>query len=108
MKTLRTPDERFEKLPDYPFSPNYLNVPDGEGGELRIHYLDEGPADAEVILLMHGQPTWSYLYRHMVGPLDDAGFRVGDALLRTNKRSTPMARRLLHRRSGLRARVARR
>ena len=76
MKTLRTPDERFEELKDYPFAPNYLSVADTEGGTLRIHYLDEGPADGDVVLLMHGQPAWSYLYRHMIPPLVDAGFRV--------------------------------
>lgn len=72
----RTPDDRFDTLPDYPFQPNYLQVDDTEGGELRIHYLDEGPADGEVVLLLHGQPTWSYLYRHMIPPLVEAGFRV--------------------------------
>jgi haloalkane dehalogenase len=76
MEILRTPDERFEKLKDYPFCPNYLSVADTEGGTLRIHYLDEGPADGDVVLLMHGQPAWSYLYRHMIPPLVDAGFRV--------------------------------
>ncbi len=55
MKILRTPDERFENLPDYPFEPNYLEVPDGQGGNLRIHYLDEGPKDTgSTDLLMHG------------------------------------------------------
>jgi len=71
MKLLRTPDERFENLPDYPFRPNYLNV---EG--IRIHYIDEGLKDAEVILLMHGEPSWSYLYRHMIPILLEAGFRT--------------------------------
>ena len=76
MQFKRTPDERFENLDNYPFQPNYLQVEDGEGGELRIHYLDEGPADGDVVLLMHGQPAWSYLYRHMIPPLVEAGFRV--------------------------------
>jgi haloalkane dehalogenase len=76
MKFRRTPDERFENLEDYPFEPNYLSVDDTENGQLRIHYLDEGPADGDVVLLMHGQPTWSYLYRHMIPPLVEAGFRV--------------------------------
>ncbi|MBW2624558.1 MAG: haloalkane dehalogenase, partial [Deltaproteobacteria bacterium] len=63
MQILRTPEERFENLPDYPFTPNYLEVPDGEGGSLRIHYLDEGPRDAAcTVLLMHGEPSWSFLY----------------------------------------------
>ena len=60
MKYSRTPDARFDNLKDYAFEPHYLSVDDTEGGELRLHYLDEGPADARVILLMHGQPTWSY------------------------------------------------
>jgi haloalkane dehalogenase len=76
MEFKRTPDERFENLADYPYEPNYLQVGDTQGGELRLHYLDEGPADAPVVLLMHGQPTWSYLYRFMIPPLLEAGFRV--------------------------------
>ena len=76
MEFKRTPDECFGSLEDYPFEPNYLSVDDTEGGQLRIHYLDEGPADGDVVLLMHGQPTWSYLYRHMIPPLVEAGFRV--------------------------------
>ena len=76
MQFKRTPDERFDNLVDYQFQPNYLQVEDGEGGELRIHYLDEGPADGDVVLLLHGQPVWSYLYRHMIPPLVEAGFRV--------------------------------
>jgi haloalkane dehalogenase len=76
MEFKRTPDERFENLADYPYEPNYLQVGDTRDGELRLHYLDEGPADAPVVLLMHGQPTWSYLYRFMIPPLLEAGFRV--------------------------------
>lgn len=76
MEFKRTPDERFDNLVDYPFKPHYLQVDDGEGGQLRIHYLDEGSADGEVVLLLHGQPAWSYLYRHMIPPLVEAGFRV--------------------------------
>lgn len=76
MEFKRTPDERFLGLKDYPFAPHYLHVDDTEGGQLRIHYLDEGPSDGEVVLLLHGQPAWSYLYRHMIPPLVEAGFRV--------------------------------
>jgi len=76
MEFKRTPDERFDNLPDYPFAPNYLHIDNSEGGELRIHYLDEGPADGDVVLLMHGQPAWSYLYRDMIPLLVDKGFRV--------------------------------
>ena len=76
MRILRTPDDRFSDLPDYPFVPHYAEVPDGEGGALRMHFLDEGPAGAAPVLLMHGEPSWSYLYRHMIPPLVAAGHRV--------------------------------
>jgi haloalkane dehalogenase len=79
MEVLRTPDERFEGLPGYAFEPHYVEVPrgDGEEGTLRVHHLDEGSADAgETILLMHGEPSWCYLYRKMVPLLVEAGFRV--------------------------------
>ncbi len=69
MKILRTPDSRFENLPDYPFAPRYTEV-DG----LRMHYVDEG--QGSVVLLLHGEPSWSYLYRHMIPLLVDAGHRV--------------------------------
>ena len=75
MDTLRTPDTRFEGLPDYPFTPNYLeDVPGYEG--IRTHYLDEGPADAEEIFLcLHGEPSWSYLYRKMIPVFTASGIR---------------------------------
>ena len=76
MKTLRTPDERFVDLPDYPWAPNYVDVDDLDGGTLCVHYLDEGSADAPVVLLMHGEPSWSYLYRKMIPTLLAAGLRV--------------------------------
>jgi len=76
MEHLRTPDERFAALPDFPFAPHYVTVPDGEGGELRVHHLDEGPADAPPILLMHGEPSWCFLYRKMIPVLVDAGYRA--------------------------------
>ncbi|NIB44516.1 haloalkane dehalogenase [Pseudomaricurvus alkylphenolicus] len=76
MKALRTPEERFDNLPGYPFAPNYVQVSDTEGGELRVHYLDEGPRDAAPVLLMHGEPSWSYLYRKMIPVLVAAGHRV--------------------------------
>jgi len=72
MKIFRTPDDRFQNLPDYEFTPHYAEV--GEG--LRLHYVDEGPEDGRTILLMHGEPSWSYLYRFMVRQLSAAGFRV--------------------------------
>jgi haloalkane dehalogenase len=76
MQFLRTDDSRFENLPDYSFTPNYLMVDDDEGGELRVHYLDEGPKDASPLLLMHGEPSWSYLYPKMIPILVNAGCRV--------------------------------
>ncbi|WP_395656792.1 haloalkane dehalogenase [Nocardioides sp.] len=75
MKVLRTPDERFESLPGFGFAAHYAHVPDGDGGTLRMHYLDEGPADGPVVLLMHGEPSWCFLYRTMIPVLADAGLR---------------------------------
>lgn len=71
MDLLRTPDDRFADLPDFPFEPHYVEV----DGSLRVHYLDEGPADGEVVLLMHGEPSWCFLYRTMIPVLVDAGLR---------------------------------
>ena len=71
MEILRTPDERFARLPGYDFAPHYHDV-----GGLRMHYLDEGPRDAPPVLALHGEPSWSYLYRKMVAPLVRAGLRV--------------------------------
>ena len=70
---LRTPDARFQNLPDYPFAPHYVEVPGGDLGSLRMHYVDEGPRDGPVVLMLHGNPTWSFLYRHMIGPVAAAG-----------------------------------
>lgn len=75
MAILRTPDERFANLPGYDFAPRYIEDLAGFPG-LRLHYLDEGPADGPVALCLHGQPTWSYLYRKMIPALTAAGFRV--------------------------------
>jgi haloalkane dehalogenase len=76
MEFVRTPNNRFTNLDGYPFEPNYVSIADGEGGELRMHYLDEGPADGEIVLCLHGQPTWSYLYRKMIPVLVAGGYRV--------------------------------
>ena len=80
MHVLRTPDDRFDGLDGYPFAPHYVDVPadpdDPDGDTLRVHYLDEGPADGPVVLAMHGEPSWSYLYRKMIPPMVDAGLRV--------------------------------
>jgi haloalkane dehalogenase len=76
MRVLRTPEERFANLADYPFAPHYLTVTDADGTDLRVHYLDEGHPDAPVVLLMHGEPSWSYLYRKFVPGLIARGYRV--------------------------------
>ena len=75
MKSLRTPDDRFAGLPDFPFAPHYVDIADFEGATLRVHYIDEGPSDAAPLLLMHGEPSWSFLYRHMIPALVAAGHR---------------------------------
>lgn len=71
MNALRTPDERFTDLPGYNFEAHYADI-----GDLRMHYVDEGPAGGDVVLLLHGEPSWSYLYRKMIPPLAAAGMRV--------------------------------
>jgi haloalkane dehalogenase len=78
MDRLRTPDDRFFDLPDFDFAVHYCDVVDpSDGPPLRMAYLDEGPRDAsETVILMHGEPTWSFLYRHVIGVLSDAGYRV--------------------------------
>jgi haloalkane dehalogenase len=76
MKVLRTPDERFDGLEGYAFAPHYLEIADADGTALRIHYVDEGPRSAPPILLMHGEPSWSYLYRKMINGLVARGHRV--------------------------------
>jgi haloalkane dehalogenase len=75
MHVLRTPDDRFAGLPDFPFAPRYVEVGDGAGGFLRVHHLDEGPPDGEVVVLMHGEPSWSFLYRTMIPVLVDEDLR---------------------------------
>jgi haloalkane dehalogenase len=74
MHILRTPGERFEGLPDFRYEPRYADVPDGDGGMLRMAYVDEGAGP--VVLLLHGEPSWSFLYRHVLRVLVDAGLRV--------------------------------
>lgn len=71
MNALRTPDERFKDLPAYPFEPRYAETTDG----LRVHYVDEGPRDAAPVLLLHGEPSWSFLYRKVIPVLTAAGHR---------------------------------
>ena len=75
-QVLRTPDERFADLPDYPFAPHYAEIPDARFGALRMHFVDEGPRDAPVALMLHGEPTWSFLYRKMIPLVVAAGYRA--------------------------------
>lgn len=72
MRVYRTPDERFAALPDWPYAPRYRDLADG----LRVHYVDEGAREAQPVLMLHGEPTWGYLYRRMIGPVVEAGFRA--------------------------------
>jgi haloalkane dehalogenase len=76
VSVLRTPEGRFADLPDYPFAPSYVDVEARGTDLLRMHYVDAGPPDAPVVVLLHGQPTWSFLYRHVIGVLLGAGLRV--------------------------------
>ena len=73
---LRTPDSRFASLDGYSFDPHYFYVDDYEGGQLRMHYIDEGPKDAPTVLMIHGNPTWVYQFRHIIPPLNAAGYRT--------------------------------
>lgn len=75
MTVLRTPDERFAGLPDWTYSPRYTNIDGGALGEMRVAHAEAGPRDGPVVLLMHGEPSWSFLYRRMMAPLADAGCR---------------------------------
>jgi haloalkane dehalogenase len=76
MEVARTPDERFAGLAGFPFRPQYVDVPSGDGGTLRVHYLDEGAKDADPVLLIHGEPSWCYLYRKMIPILVEGGHRA--------------------------------
>ena len=77
MNILRTPDSRFDNLLDWPFKPHYTQITDPATGQsLRLACVDEGPRDGPTVLLMHGEPTWSYLYRHIIPKLVELGYRV--------------------------------
>jgi haloalkane dehalogenase len=76
VRLLRTPEDRFENLPDFPYEPQYVELADPHGGLIRVGYVEAGPADGPVVLLLHGEPSWSYLYRKMLPVLADAGLRA--------------------------------
>ena len=76
MDVLRTPDDCFAGLADFPYPPNYTDIVDADGTPLRIHAVDAGPTRAQPVLLMHGEPSWSYLYRHIIPSLLANGYRV--------------------------------
>ena len=76
MEILRTPDDRFEGITDFPYTPHFREVSADDGTPLRMHFVDEGPRGAAPVLLLHGNPTWSYLYRHMIPGLVERGHRV--------------------------------
>lgn len=76
VEALRTPDERFEGLSGFNYEPRYVEVDDTEGGALRIHYVDEGSSQGQPVLMLHGEPTWAYLYRKMIPVFAAAGFRA--------------------------------
>ena len=114
METYRTPDDRFADLPDFPWEPRYAEVADRDGGTLRMAYVDAGPADGPVALLLHGEPTWSYLYRHVIAGArrppgircvapDLVGFGRSDKPLATGRPHLRPARRV-DARAGLRPR----
>ncbi|HVT41760.1 MAG TPA: haloalkane dehalogenase [Acidimicrobiales bacterium] len=89
MELVRTPERRFDTLPDFPFTPRYATLP----GDLRMHYVDEGPPDGETVLLLHGQPTWSYLYRTVIDGLASRGLRaVAPDLIGFGRSDKPLAR----------------
>ncbi len=90
---LRTSDGRFAALPGYPFAPHYVDVPDARHGRLRMHYVDEGPHDAPVVLMLHGEPTWSFLYRKMIPLVASAGYRAVAPDMIGFGRSDKLARR---------------
>jgi haloalkane dehalogenase len=76
MRTLRTADERFTGIPEFPYSPNYCEVSDTYGGTLRVAWVEDGPAEGNPVLMLHGEPSWSFLYRRMMPILAAAGHRV--------------------------------
>lgn len=93
MQVLRTPDTRFGGLADWPFAPRYREIADADGTRLRLHYVDEGPPAGRPVLLMHGEPSWAYLYRHIIPRLAAAGHRaIAPDLIGFGRSDKPEAR----------------
>ncbi len=94
MDVLRTPDDRFEALHEYPFEPHYAEVSDPDGGALRMHYVDEGPRDAPPVLMFHGNPEWSYGFRRLISRLAAEGFRaIAPDMIGFGRSDKPVERR---------------
>ena len=92
METCRTPEDRFADLPDFPWPPAYAEVADPDGGTLQMAYVDAGPADGPVALLLHGEPSWSFLYRHVIAELTASGIRcVAPDLVGFGRSDKPLA-----------------
>ncbi len=90
MDFMRTPDSRFVDLPDYPFEPRYTSIDAGDGSELRVHHVEQG--DGAPVLLLHGEPSWSFLYRKMIPPVAEAGYRaIAPDLLGFGRSDKPVA-----------------
>ena len=90
---LRTPDHHFANLPDFPWTPNYQMVADKTHGQLRMHYLDVGPRDGRIVLMLHGEPSWCFLYRHMIHALSARGMRcIAPDLIGFGRSDKPTAR----------------
>ncbi|MCC7077744.1 MAG: haloalkane dehalogenase [Acidimicrobiia bacterium] len=93
METLRTPEDRFADLPDFPWQPAYTDIDDGDGGTLRVAHVEAGPADGSVVLCLHGEPSWSFLYRRMLPVFETAGLRaVAPDLVGFGRSDKPAAR----------------
>ena len=94
-EVLRTPEECFANLPDYDFAPNYLEVTSEHGGPMRMHYVDEGPKDGPAVLMLHGNPEWSFSYRHLIKAFVAAGYRaIAPDMLGFGKSDKPAVRYL--------------
>lgn len=92
MDLFRTPDDRFADLPDFAWQPSYVDVADPDGGTVRMAYVDAGPADGPVALLLHGEPSWSFLYRHVIEALVTSGVRcVAPDLVGFGRSDKPLA-----------------